>query len=560
MTVAKACLTELTFSDGHTIPVGESDIIVIVGGNNSGKSTSLKDIAYCSCRDRVKKVISNVQLNLVGDTDDFIEYLRGITLEEESGFHTDNYWILKSNLAKIWPSNMGELTSEVFFTLLPTDSRLSSADTSPAFDAASQPPRTPIQRLFNDDTKEKRVSRLFGQAFGKRLVLDVRGCQTISMYVTDDTLSPYDTNRSSTEFTNLLRTFPKIDDEGDGMRSFAGILLHALAGQKSVTLIDEPEAFLHPPQARLLAKTLVAETPMDKQLVVATHSQDIVNGFLDSDDIGRVKIIRLERDGNINKASTLDPSAVKELWSDPLLRYSNILSGLFHEHVILCEADTDCKFYQTVMDSFFAGRNTRRPDILFTHCGGKDRMKNVIKALRAVKIPLSVICDIDVLNCEETIKGIVEAKGANWDEFKSDWNVVYNAISHMRPEIEKADIIQKLSEQLANITGDVLTTSDIENLRKIIRKTSPWEVIKSGGRSSIPAGDATQRYDILNTKLENIGIFVVPVGELECFDKTVGGHGTRWIADVLQKEMTDTYLVEAKTFVKNICIKAGIDI
>jgi predicted ATPase len=38
-----------------------------------------------------------------------------------------------------------------------------------------------------------------------------------------------------------------------------------------VTLIDEPEAFLHPPQARRLAQNLVDKTRKDGQLVVATR-------------------------------------------------------------------------------------------------------------------------------------------------------------------------------------------------------------------------------------------------------------------------------------------------
>jgi predicted ATPase len=38
------------------------------------------------------------------------------------------------------------------------------------------------------------------------------------------------------------------------MRSFVGVLLNAFISKHSVLLIDEPEAFLHPPQARLLAQ------------------------------------------------------------------------------------------------------------------------------------------------------------------------------------------------------------------------------------------------------------------------------------------------------------------
>lgn len=565
MALAKAFLKELTFSDGQSVPIAESDIIVIVGGNNSGKSTALKNIAACmrDARSVTKHVITNVELAFSGETEDFLNYLRNTATEQDNSFRFGTrYSWLKTEIVKAWEnkSNIRANAEWLFLNLLSTDTRLNSANATHSFDAAQVPPDTPIQMLFLDDAQEKHISNLFKQAFGLNLVLDKIAGNIIPIYVSDDTVLPYNVNRTETSFANKLRKFPRIDEEGDGMRSFVGILLNAVVGQKSITLIDEPEAFLHPPQARLLAKTLVTETSTDKQLIISTHSQDIVNGMLDSDTVGRVKIIRLERDGNINKVSQLEPRDVKQLWADPLLRYSNILSGLFHEHVVLCEADTDCKFYQTISDSLFDGTNIRRPDILFTHCGGKDRMKNVIKALQAVKVQLSVICDLDVINNEETIKGIVEAKGANWDDFRTDWNIVYQAILRTHPEIEKAELAQKLTEQLNAIEYDFLTATDMDGLRKTIRKTSPWEAVKSGGKNAIPAGDATAHYNVLNKKLEDIGVFLVPVGELECFDKTIGGHGVKWLTEVLRRPIADDNLIEAKKFVKTIYTKAGIEV
>lgn len=558
MSLPKAFLTEISFSGGQTIPLNKGDIVIIVGGNNSGKSTALKNILSYSRDSKPQKVITQTKMSFEGDATGFVEYAKAMMIQKGEYLVFGSKYIEKNQLEDHWPIKNGDIISNLFFSLLSTSNRLSSADSSPSFDASSESPSTPLQKIFNDDETEKRISNLFKQAFGKNLVIDVRGGQKISMHVTDDDALPYDTNRSTSEFTKRLRTYPKIDDEGDGMRSFVGILLHALTSQKSITLIDEPEAFLHPPQIRILAKTLATETPTDKQLIISTHSQDFINGILDSDITDRVKVTRIERDASVNNVSLLESAAVKELWSDPLLRYSNILSGLFHEHVILCEADMDCKFYQTILDHIVANAHIKQPDILFTHCGGKARMKNVIKALQAIKIPLSIICDIDVLNNEETIKSIVEAKGGNWEHFKPDWLVVYNDIVNMRPEISKSDLAQKLSEQISNISNETLTSEDIENLRKIIKKTSPWETIKSGGKAVIPSGNASSKFNSLNEKLERIGIFIVPVGEVECFDKTVGGHGNKWLTSVLQKEITNEYLNEAKTFVKNICLQSGI--
>ena len=53
------------------------------------------------------------------------------------------------------------------------------------------------------------------------------------------------------------RTTP-LKRQGDGMRSFASVVLHLLATvTPSILMLDEPEAFLHPPQARLLGTSLL---------------------------------------------------------------------------------------------------------------------------------------------------------------------------------------------------------------------------------------------------------------------------------------------------------------
>lgn len=68
--------------------------------------------------------------------------------------------------------------------------------------------------------------------------------------------------------------------------------------------------------------------------------------------------MRLTRNGEINHAAVLNEQDVKDLWSDPLLRYSNVLDGLFHDAVVLCESDSDFRYYQAVLD--VPARNSRK--------------------------------------------------------------------------------------------------------------------------------------------------------------------------------------------------------
>jgi len=92
-------------------------------------------------------------------------------------------------------------------------------------------------------------------------------------------------------------------------------------------------------------------------------------------DSGRpLTIIRLKRseDGAANVPSVLDSTQVRELWSDPFLRYSNLLDGLFHRGVVVCEAEGDARLYTAALDASLEGDHEPASDLLFagTRSGG----------------------------------------------------------------------------------------------------------------------------------------------------------------------------------------------
>lgn len=57
----------------------------------------------------------------------------------------------------------------------------------------------------------------------------------------------------------------------------------------------------------------------------------------------------------------------------------------------------------------------------------------------------------------------------------------------------------------------------------------------TGGIRAIPAGDATQAAERLLDSLATLGLFVVPVGELEDWARYVGGHGPAWATEALER-------------------------
>ena len=138
------------------------------------------------------------------------------------------------------------------------------------------------------------------------------------------------------------RRLPRLETLGDGIRSFVAAVIAAHVGHHPILLIDEPEAFLHPPQAFRLGQVLSRLiNEQGRQEILATHSADFIRGALSGSN--NVAICRIERIDNSNHAGLLNPEDVRKLWSSPLLRSSQAIGGLFSEGAVVCEADGDCR-------------------------------------------------------------------------------------------------------------------------------------------------------------------------------------------------------------------------
>jgi hypothetical protein len=83
--------------------------------------------------------------------------------------------------------------------------------------------------------------------------------------------------------------------------------------------------------------------------------------------------------------------------------------------------------------------------------------------------------------------------------------------------------------------------------------------VKRAGRSALSGGQTVQHYDDLVEKCAAVGLWIVPVGELEGFCRSIdGGHGPGFVAKVLEERSleTDSELEEARDFVSKIWTRA----
>lgn len=497
----KVFINKIVFNDETELQLDNNSIVVFTGANNCGKSQALKDIEIGMNDDNhtQKKVVKAVIRDFKGDIDQKSFLQNNFEMDQQG-----NYRSVLSGFSFTWGSLINNWSrhilvnglQNIFVNRLTTEARLISSN---SVIRQSGIEGHPIYRLAKSEEMSQIISDYFYQAFRVDLIVNRGELVTIPLHIGQAPDKNAYTIRMQDDYYKIVSELPKLQDQGDGMRSFASILLNTFTSDHSITLIDEPEAFLHPPQARVLGEMLAKNNPRSRQLFMATHSEDFLLGLLNANS-ENVSVVRIRRKQNKNAISVLTNDRIKELWSNPILRYSNILSGIFHEKVVVCESDYDCLFYQAVLNVVYENKKEIVPDILFVHSGGKNRVKDIVRALKALDVSVIAITDFDILNQSKNFRSLVAAFGADWEvTFASDMKIIYDGMN-----------------------------------AKSKSGNDAWQQIKKIGKDGF-SGDEPAAYERVEEKCKELGLFVVPVGEMECFDRTINKEKKEWVYSVLEQ-------------------------
>lgn len=564
-------IEKLIFNSGNELDLTDDDIVVFVGPNNSGKTQILRDVdRVCTLAPTGEHpiVLNKCNIKKSGTDEDLIRYfdeniqnrmVNGQKYFENTMNVKNTGGLYRSGInVNLFNSENSYSIDKFFISNLDSDNRLNILKEVQLVDYNSQVKTHPFHHLHFSKRLEKKLNNKVFEAFGKEVILNKwSGLKLYLNYGERVDLTPEQKDDLEYCTQKLNEKTKNIAEQGSGVKCYTSIILNILTSERFVTLIDEPEVFLHPPQVKLLGEVLVKDKKPKQQYFISTHSADFIKGLI-SKNGSNVKIVRVTREGEvgkeINPIKFLDNDSIKELWEDSLLRHSNIIEGLFYEQVIICESDSDCRFYSAIFNSIYDNTEEKRPDILWAHPGSNNRIANMVEYLHPLGVKTKVVVDFDTIRNKNIMKKLYEAFDKDFSEIGDDIKKVEKEIKKL--EKNKKDGVEDIKKELHKLIEKIqspehLSGSRIDKIREIVEDNSVSSMIKKTGRDVLE--DKTS-FDNLNEKLKASNVFVVEVGELKSFDKGLGVRKQHWVNEVLEKNKLDdkNTLIEAKEFIKNV--------
>ncbi|AUW97241.1 ATP-dependent nuclease [Streptococcus pluranimalium] len=357
---------------------------------------------------------------------------------------------------------------------------------------------------------------------------------------------------NSREKVNKLRSFEDLHNQGDGIRTAVAILSSVIVSEHSLFLIDEPETFLHPPQAKILGKNMV-KLSTGKQLFISTHNIDFIRGVLEEDS-SRVKIIKIDRLDNYNTFNLVDNDSINRISSDKNLKYTNILNGLFYNQVVLCENESDCKFYSAILEH---EELTIYQNTLFCAVGGKEQLKKIVPLLKELNIDYRIIADIDLINNIDSLKQLLNSAIPEcYNEIAVQHKkFLENFQKETNSQVKTQEVIRAEINSLFN-EDKYISSKTAEQMKSLLRDVNNLKLLKTGGKAVIPQGDCVRLFKQIVDFLKENNIYVLECGEIERFVPDISGHGNNWVEKTFTKyeDISADVYDEARKFIRTVFI------
>jgi predicted ATPase len=494
-------------------------VTIFVGPNNSGKSLVLREIELDVSshptihkkllddfeiiwmgEDELNRIIDHLKKRpLPGTSADFVRIGRfepNGTLSAQDVSHRDlrHLMMTRQNQNKRW------LTSQFLrFLLIRLDGRTRFELTNDQTRGdLLGPAQNMLMHLFQNGNDRKRVRDIILDAFGVYFTVEQLSANNLRIR-----LSPTEPDESEQHWSEAARAFHgkalHIKEASDGVQAFVGIVCAVISGDYRAILIDEPEAFLHPPLARKLGHQLTSNLKPDGMLMASTHSPDFLLGCLQASP--NVRIVRLEYSNGKSKGKVVDPAVLTKLFKAPLLRSANVISALFHDGVVVTESDNDRVFYAEIYYRL-AEQEKGYPSLLFVNAQNKQTIRDIIGPLRAFGVPAAAIVDVDIL----------KDGGGNW--------IPWLQAAHVPTALHVG-----LGQQRASL-HKIFTDQNLD--------------MGNGGILQLQKEDQAAANEFFD-QLQQYGIFVARSGELESWLPELGVQSKKaaWTVEMLERMGSD---------------------
>lgn len=293
---------------------------------------------------------------------------------------------------------------------------------------------------------------------------------------------PSDVVTTAAEHSRFVQSHPEysMPEQSHGTRAAISLMLALTDKTRKITFIDEPELHLYPAARRYIAR-FIASSVSEKQVFMVTHDPLIIDGIAAS---GKdFSILKIDKSRNL---SLVNFDAAERRRTASELKNPQAIQAGFYDAALFVEGMDDKFIYNSVLSR----KNMIPQNIEFgiIECNGGDRMKDSVKFALDIKTRVATIVDFDQLIST-----------------KKDKN-----------STTKRSYVETLMTAMGFDESIIQNARDIHDELKLVK----WS---QGKRLTDPNISPTlhARTENLLNQLKDGGIFVVPVGEAyDWFSKT----------------------------------------
>lgn len=408
-TIKKIIFNSEKFYTKSKLEIEPGNLMVIVGPNNSGKTRVLEDIKTYLTSENKMQLLSEVVLEPSSTKDEFINSLKKFEKSGTEDPTNDFINLFRPSYSKSKdPINFTTKYAQIdsYYNdhihstgVIPQISNLTtfSLDAITRFELLRKQENTSYEQpqnffglIYNNDELRENIRDQIYNEFGYYFYLDTKHPPgQISIKLSGTRLKGTEKSEEIGDVKEIGKLLP-ISNYGHGVQAFSSILITVSSSPCDIILIDEPEAFLHPPQALHLGRSLSNITEQRKgSTIIVTHSPEILMGCVENSN---VTILRITYDKKLGTVKQIDPKLLLELNNTPKLRSTSLFDSFFYKYSIVVEGDSDRVFYSEINRII---EKKGIDDTKFLGSFGKHSIVELVTPLRKIGIPTVAVYDFD---------------------------------------------------------------------------------------------------------------------------------------------------------------------